>query len=207
MAYQYFQPQRQVHQYPLLDQQYNPTETLRSLTNAVFSYLDMHHEPKGTQLLEPRKMKTLLSLMVPKEDLELNLKISNLAFNATFLAYQVETVFTAHGLLTYLRSEIMGDPDTSFKSFNTVNQVMRLGPAFVRSQFSHVPEPRAKELLSYIHASIVETTGDMGWTPGAGGSGSSEQEQLRALKVQMALEQKGQQAALDLISPSCMCDS
>ncbi|KAG0001326.1 hypothetical protein BGZ79_004810 [Entomortierella chlamydospora] len=202
MAYQYhYQPQSQVHPYPLLDQQYNPTETLRSFTNAVFDYLDMHQEPKGTQLLEPAKMKTLLSYLVPKEHIGV-LKISNLAFYATFSAFKIETVFTATGpavtragLVTYFRSEMMGDPDACLRNFNAANQVMRLGPPFERSQLPQAPEPGAKQLISYVQASISGTIKDMGWSPSA-----AEDEQLEALKVRHAIEAMGQQAALDLIS-------
>ncbi|KAG0349786.1 hypothetical protein BGZ54_004204, partial [Gamsiella multidivaricata] len=164
-------------------------------------YLDMHYEPKGSQLLEPGKMKALLSLMVPKEHLQLTLQLSALFLNADFLAFQIETVFTTHGpsvtragLLTFLRSEIMGNPDTAFSEFNAANQVMRLGPPFVRSQFPQVAEPRAKELAAYVQASIWSAVKDMGWS-----RVDEQEEQLKAMRVRMALEQQGQQAALDLI--------
>ncbi|KAF9199137.1 hypothetical protein BGZ49_010791, partial [Haplosporangium sp. Z 27] len=205
MAYQYHpQPQSLVHPYPLLDQQYNPTDTLRSFSNAVFGYLDMHHEPKNTQLLEPNKMKALLTLLVPKGTPQANLKLSNLIFFVTYSAFQIETVFTAHGpavtragLVTYFRSEMMGDPNDSFRSFNAANQVMRLGPSFERSQFPSAPEPRAKELVTHVQSSIAATIKEMGWS-----AASAQSEEMDALRVQQALEAKGRQAALDLISPS-----
>ncbi|KAF8925196.1 hypothetical protein BGZ58_001016 [Dissophora ornata] len=186
MAYQYqFQPQPQVHQYPLLDNQYNATETLRSFSNAVFSYLDMRYEPKGTQMLEPEKMKALLSFLVPKEHVKVSLLLSSLAFSTTFLAFQIETVFTAHGpsvtrsgLVAYLRCEIMGDPDAACTNLNAANQVMRLGPAFVRSQFPQVAEPRAKELMSHVQTNIGYTIKEMGWSPAA-----AQEEELNALKA------------------------
>ncbi|KFH61886.1 hypothetical protein MVEG_12220 [Podila verticillata NRRL 6337] len=192
------------HQFPLLDHHYNSTETLRSFSSAVFSYLDMRYEPKGTQLLEPEKMKVLLSFLAPKELVQASLKISSLVFNAYFLAFHIETVFTAHGpsvtqagLLAYFRSEIMSHPNEAFASFNKANQVMQLGPPVVRSQFPTMAEPRSKELSSYIDASIAKTIKDMGWS-----SVAAQEEELNAVKVRIALEQRGRQAALDLISPS-----
>ncbi|KAF9100522.1 hypothetical protein BGX27_000354 [Mortierella sp. AM989] len=162
----------------------------------------MYYEPKGTQLLEPEKMKALLSFLIPKEHAQVNLQVSSLVFNATFLAFQIETVFTAHGpsvtragLLTYLRCEIMGDPNEAFTNFNASNQVMRLGPSFTRAQFPQVAEPKAKELTSYVQASIEKTIKDMNWSPVA-----AYDEQLEALKVRMAIEQRGQEAALNLIN-------
>ncbi|KAG0272131.1 hypothetical protein BGZ95_012130, partial [Linnemannia exigua] len=190
------------HQYPLLDHHYNPTETLRSFSNAVFGYLDTHYEPRGTQLLEPGKMKALLVFLSPPEYTEVNRQLSSLYFNIAFLALSIQTVFTAHGpavtpagLLTYLRSEIMSDPDTSgFTCFEQANKAMRLRSPFVRSQFPPVAEPRAKELQSYIETSVRKTLDDMGWSAPA-----VYNEELEALKVRLALEQRGQQSALDLI--------
>ncbi|KAG0216110.1 hypothetical protein BGX28_006006, partial [Mortierella sp. GBA30] len=174
----------QQHQFPLLDQQYNPTETLRSFSNAAFSYLDMQYEPRGTQLLEPEKMKALLSFLVPKKDLQVCLAVSSLAFYTTFLAYRIETVFTARGpsvtragLLAYFCSEIMSDPEAAFTNFDAANQVMRLGPPFARSQFPQLPEPEAKELSSYVQASVAYTVREMGWSPA-----TAQDEQLNAMK-------------------------
>ncbi|KAF9997970.1 hypothetical protein BGZ65_006471 [Modicella reniformis] len=203
MAHLYhFQPQSQKHPFPLLDAQYNPTETLRSFSNAVFSYLDMSYEPKGSQLLEPEKMKALLCFLSPKERAQVTAQISSMVFNATFLAFQIETVFTAYGpsvtragLLSFFRCEIVSGPDEAFTNLNASNQVMRLGPPFVRSQFPQVAEPRAKELSSFVEASIIKTIKDMGWSPAA-----TNEEELNALKLRLSLEQRGRQAALDLIS-------
>ncbi|KAF8945414.1 hypothetical protein BGZ46_006021, partial [Entomortierella lignicola] len=91
----------------------------------------------------------------------------------------------------------MGDPNDSFRSFNAANQVMRLGPSFERSQFPSAPEPRAKELVTHVQSSIAATIKEMGWS-----AASAQSEELDALRVQHALEAKGRQAALDLISPS-----
>ncbi|KAK3812370.1 MAG: hypothetical protein JOS17DRAFT_469142 [Linnemannia elongata] len=192
------------HQLPLLDYQYNPTETLRSFSNAVFGYLDTHYEPKGTHLLEPEKMKALLVFLALPQDAEVNRQLSSLFFNTVFLALSIETVFTAHGpavtpagLLAYLRYEIMIDPDTDgFTCFEMANKAMRLRPPFVRSQFPPVAEPRTKELQSYIDASIRKTLKDMGWS-----AADVHDEALEAVKTRIALEQMGQQNALDLISP------
>lgn len=192
------------HQLQLLDYQYNPTETLRSFSNAVFGYLDTHYEPKGTHLLEPEKMRALLVFLSLPDDVQVNRQLSSLYFNIVFLALSIETVFTAHGpavtpagLLTYLRSEIMSDPDSSgFTCFEMANNAMRLRPPFARSQFPPVAEPRAKELQSYIEASVRNTLNDMGWSAAA-----VHDEELEALKMRIALEQRGQQSALDLISP------
>ncbi|KAF9309332.1 hypothetical protein BG003_009873 [Podila horticola] len=181
------------HQFPLLDPQYNPTETLRSFANAVFTYLDMRYEPRGSQLLEPEKMKALLSFMARNEHVQVSVQLSSMVFNTTFLAFSIETVFTAHGpsvthagLLAYLRSEIMSNPDEAFASLTKANQVMQLGPAFVRSQFPQVAEPRAKELESYVSASVAKSVKDMGWSPAG-----AHQEQLDALKTRLALEERG----------------
>lgn len=192
------------HHLPLLDPQYNPTATLHSFSNAVFNYLDMYYEPRGTQLLESEKSKALLSFMTPQNLVAVSLQTHSLVLHTTYLAFGIETVFTAHGasltrngLLAFLRSEIMSDPNEAFTSFEKANQMMRLGPPFARSQFPQVAEPRAKELLSYVEASIAKCVKDMGWSSAAG-----QEEELNALKVRLALEQRGQQAALDLISPS-----
>ncbi|KAF9144432.1 hypothetical protein BG015_000120 [Linnemannia schmuckeri] len=192
------------HQLPLLDYHYNPTETLHTFSNAVFNYLDTHYEPKGTHLLEPEKMRALLVFLSLPEDVEVNRQLSSMYFNIVFLAHSVQTVFTAHGpavtpagLITYLRSEIMSDPDTSgFKCFEMANKAMRLRVPFSRSQFPPVAEPRAKELQSYIEASVRNTIKDMGWSAAA-----VYNEELEAMKMRMALEQRGQQIALDLVSP------
>ncbi|KAG0087927.1 hypothetical protein BGZ92_006836 [Podila epicladia] len=190
------------HHLPLLDAQYNPTETLYSFSNAVFNYLDMYYEPKRTQLLESEKSKALLSFLTPENLVALSLQTSSLVLHTTYLAYGIETVFTAHGasltrngLVAFLRSEILSDPNEAFAGFEKANQAMRLRPPFVRSQFPPVAEPRAKELMSFIEASISKCVQDMGWSSAAG-----QEEQLNALKVRYALEQRGQQAAIDLVS-------
>ncbi|KAF9122478.1 hypothetical protein BG015_005547 [Linnemannia schmuckeri] len=191
------------HQLPLLDHQYNPTETLRSFSNAVFNYLDTHYEPKGTHLLEPEKMKALLVVLSLPADVHANRQISSIYFSIAFLALSIETVFTAHGpsvtpagLLAYLRSEIMSNPDLSFTSFESANKAMRLRPGFVRSQFLSVAEPRAKELQSYIDTSLDNTLRDINWSATA-----ADDEALAAVKTRIAFEQMGQQNALDLVSP------
>lgn len=188
----------------LLDSQFNPTETLKSFSSAVFSSLDMHYEPKRSQLLEPEKMKALLSFLSPQPQVAITSQISSLVFNALFLAFRVETVFTAlgpsvtqAGLLVYLRSEIMSNPDSAFTSFQKCNQIMRLGPPFARSQFPAVAEPRAKELAAHLQASIGNTIKDMGWSAASAGN-----EQLNALKVRHELEARGRQNAIDLIGSS-----
>ncbi|KAG0050933.1 hypothetical protein BGZ89_003694 [Linnemannia elongata] len=193
------------YQPPLLDHQYNPTETLCTFSNALFRYLDTHYEPRGTQLLEPEKMKALLALLSPPEEVQANRQVSSLYFNIVFLALSIQTVFTAHGpsvtptgLLAYLRHEIMSDPDASgFSSFERVNNAMRLRHPFARSEFLQVAEPKAKELQSYIEASVKNNLKDLGWSAAA-----VHDEALEAVKVRIALEQRGRQAALDLISPS-----
>ncbi|KAF9344205.1 hypothetical protein BGX34_005885, partial [Mortierella sp. NVP85] len=162
-------------QLPLLDPYYNPTETLHAFSNAVFNYLDTHYEPKGTHLLEPEKMKALLTFLSRPEDVENNRQLSSMYFNIVFLAHSVQTVFTAHGpavtpagLTTYLRSEIMSDPDDSgFRSFDMASKSMGLRIPFTRSQFPPVAEPRAKEIQSYIEASVGNIIKDMGWTGAA----------------------------------------
>ncbi|KAF8927025.1 hypothetical protein BGZ47_002371, partial [Haplosporangium gracile] len=191
------------YQLPLLDHQYNPTETLRSFSNAVFGYLDTHYEPKGTQLLEPEKMRALLVALSLPEDVQANRQLSSIYFNTAFLALSIETVFTAHGpsvtpagLLAYLRSEIMSDPDLGFTSFESANKAMRLRPGFARSQFPPVAESKAEELQSYIQASLIKTLRDINWSAAA-----AEDEALAAVKTRIAFEQMGQQNALDLISP------
>ncbi|KAF9908352.1 hypothetical protein EC991_009904 [Linnemannia zychae] len=156
----------------LLDYQYNPTDTLRSFSNAVFGYLDTHYEPKGTHLLEPEKMRALLVFLSTPDAVEINRQLSSLYFNIVFLALKIETVFTAlgpavtqAGLLTYLRSEIMSDPDSSgFTCFEAANKAMRLRPPFARSQFPPVAETRAKELQSYIETCVTNTLKDMNWS-------------------------------------------
>ncbi|KAF9948282.1 hypothetical protein BGZ72_009791 [Mortierella alpina] len=125
--YQFNPPPPQTQQHlPLLDHQNNPTDTLRSFANAVFSYLDNYHQPKATQLLEPQKMNVLVAIMAPPEQIQATLQCSFLIFNATYVAFSVETVFNTHGacvtrsgFLTFLRSEIMSDPDEAFKDFST----------------------------------------------------------------------------------------
>ncbi|KAF9917254.1 hypothetical protein BX616_001554 [Lobosporangium transversale] len=161
MAYS-FKPQPQLS---LLDDQYIPTETLRSFSDAVFDYLDTHCEPKGTQLLEPEKMQTLVSFALGKEELQDNITFSSLLLGLTFLAYQVETVFNSHGpsvtragLLTYLRSKIMGNPVTALRDFKAYNKAMRLGSPFIRSQFPRVADLKTKELASYVQASFDKAT-------------------------------------------------
>lgn len=199
-----FHRNNMAHQLPLLDSHYNPTETLHTFSNAVFNYMDTHYEPKGTHLLEPEKMRALLVFLSLPEDAEVNRQLSSMYFNIVFLAHSVQTVFTAHGpavtpagLVTYLRSEIMSDPDESgFKSFEMANKAMGLRAPFIRSQFPPVAEPRAKELQSYIEASVRNIIKDMGWTEAA-----VYNEELEATKVRIALEQYGQQNALDLVSP------
>ncbi|KAF9917253.1 hypothetical protein BX616_001553 [Lobosporangium transversale] len=202
MAYS-FSPQPQ---YPLLDDQYNPTGTLRSFSDAYFNYLDTYYEPKGTQLLEPEKMNVIFSLTLPKEEVALNVQFGSVVYDPQFLAFQIETIFNAHGpsvtragFLAYLRSEIMSDPDTACKNFNSANQVMRLGPPFVRSQFPRVAEPRAKELMSYVQTRIDKDVQTIR------GGVTSEEEELNALKIRLALEQQGMQAAIDLIDGPRYC--
>ncbi|KAF9358387.1 hypothetical protein BGX34_008953 [Mortierella sp. NVP85] len=173
-------------QLPLLDSHYNPTETLLTFSNAVFNYLDTHYEPKGTHLLEPEKMKALLVFMSAPEDVENDRQISSVYFNLVYLAYSVQTVFTAHGpaatpagLTTYLRSEIMSDPDDSgFKGFRMASGKMKLRIPFTRSQFPPVAEPRAKEIQSYVRTSLINITKDMGWT-----GASVYNEELEAVKL------------------------
>ncbi|KAF9282092.1 hypothetical protein BGZ68_006218 [Mortierella alpina] len=192
------------HHLPLLDHQYNPTETLWSFSNAVFNYLDANYEPRNTQHLEPEKMKALLVFLSRPEDAPTNRVLSSLYFNVVYLAYKIETVFTPHGpattragLLAYLRSEIMSDPDMSgFTSFEGANKAMRLRPPFTRSQFPPQAEPKAKATQSYIEATVANTLKDMSWTAAA-----VYNEELEALKMRYAIEERGQQAALDLISP------
>ncbi|KAK3810116.1 MAG: hypothetical protein J3Q66DRAFT_352155, partial [Benniella sp.] len=191
-------------QFPLLDPYYNPTETFHAFSNAVFNHLDTHYEPRGTHLLEPEKMKALLVFLSSPEDAENNRQLSSMYYNIVFLAYSVQTVFTAHGpavtpagLLTYLRSEILSDPDDSgFKSFKQASEAMGLRFHFTRSQFPPVADPRAKETQSYIEATVRNTIKDMGWTQAA-----VYNEELEATKVRIALEQMGEQNALDLVSP------
>jgi hypothetical protein len=190
-------------QLPLLDPYYNPTETFHAFSNAVFHYLDTHYEPKGTHLLEPEKMRALLVFLSSPEDAEGNSQLSSMYYNIVFLAHSVQTVFTAHGpavtpagLITYLRSEIMSDPDDSgFKCFNQASKAMGLRIHFNRSQFPPVADPRTKELQSYIEATVRNTINDMHWTQAA-----VYNEELEATKVRIALEQTGQQNALDLIT-------
>lgn len=188
----------------LLDHQCNPTETMKSFSSAVFSSLDMHYEPKRSQLLEPEKMKALLSFVTPQPLVATTAQISSLVFNVLFLAFRVETVFTAlgpsvtqAGLLSYLRSEIMSNPDSAFTSFQKANQIMRLGLPFVRSRFPAVPEPKAKELAAHLQASIEKTVKDMGWSAASAGN-----EQPQALKVRHKLEARGRQNAISLIGVS-----
>ncbi|KAK5809259.1 hypothetical protein F5H01DRAFT_323528 [Linnemannia elongata] len=192
-----------VHQLPLLDNQYNPTEALRSFSDAVFHYLDTHYEPKGTQLLEPEKMKALLLFFSPPEDAQVNRQVSLVYFSIAFLALSIETVFTAHGpsvtpagLLAYLRSEIMSDPEESgFLCFKMANKAMRLKHSFTRSQFPPVAEPKAEELQAYIEASFKKALRDVGWYAAA-----VHDEELEAVKTRIALEQMGEENAQDLIS-------
>ncbi|KAG9319602.1 hypothetical protein KVV02_003871 [Mortierella alpina] len=192
------------HPLPLLDYHYNPTDTLRSFSNAVFDYLDRHYEPRGSQLLEPEKMRALLVFLSLPDAVQVNRQLSSLYFNIVFLAYAIQTVFTPHGpavtragLLAYLRSEIMSDPDSGgFTCFEKASREMRLTTSFARSQFPPVADPRSKEVQSYIEASVRNTLKDMNWSAAA-----VYNEELEALKVRAALEQRGQQIALDLISP------
>ncbi|KAF9946777.1 hypothetical protein BGZ72_011147 [Mortierella alpina] len=174
------------HQYPLLDHQYIPTDTLRAFSNAVFAYLDAHYEPRNTHVLEPEKMKALLVFLSLPDDVQVNRQLSSLYFNIVFLALKVETVFTPHGpavtpagLLTYLRSEIMSDPDSSgFTCFENANKAMRLRAPFARSQFPPVAEPQAKVMQSYIEATVRNTLRDMDWSAAA-----VYNEELEALKL------------------------
>ncbi|KAG0293604.1 hypothetical protein BGZ96_002558 [Linnemannia gamsii] len=197
------------HQSSLLDHQYNPTESLCTFSNTLFRYIDTHYEPRGTQLLEPEKMKILLAFLSPPEEVHVNRQVSSLYFNTVFLALSIQTVFTARGpsvtptgLLAYLRHEIMSDPDASgFSSFERVNNAMRLRHPFARSEFPPVAEPKAKELQSYIEASLQSNLKDLGWSAAA-----VYNEELEALKVRIALEQRGQEAAINLIS-SRVCAS
>ncbi|KAF9579096.1 hypothetical protein BGW38_004797 [Lunasporangiospora selenospora] len=193
-----------VHQPPLLDHQYNPTETLRSFSNTVFRYLDTHYEPKGTQLLEYEKLQALFVLFALPENENVNRQLSSIYFNTVFLALKIETVFTAHGpaitpagLLTYLRSEIMNDPEENgFMCFDKANSALRLSPPFVRSQFPRTADPKAVQLQSYIDNNLAKALKDMKWTAAA-----AYNEELQAVKARIALEQMGQQNALDLLSP------
>ncbi|KAF9557497.1 hypothetical protein EC968_007614 [Mortierella alpina] len=174
------------HQLPLLDHQYNPTETLRSFSDAVFNYLDAHYEPRYTQLLEPEKMRALLVFLSIPEAVSVNRQLSSMYFNIVFLAYSVQTVFTPHGpavtragLLTYLRSEIMSDPDSSgLTCFEQANRAMRLRAPFIRSQFPPVAEPRTKQMQSYIESTVNNTLRDMQWS-----EASVYNEELEALKL------------------------
>ncbi|KAG9320550.1 hypothetical protein KVV02_000367 [Mortierella alpina] len=161
MAYQYQlnppPPQAQQH-LPLLDHQNNPTDTLRSFANAICGYLDKYHQPKATQ---PQRMKVLAVMMAPPEQIQAILQCSLLVFNASYLAFAVETVFNTHGacitrsgFLTFLRSEIVSDPDVAFKSFSSINQAMRVGPLFSRSQFSRVADLKAKRTSAFVQENV-----------------------------------------------------
>ncbi|KAG0057115.1 hypothetical protein BGZ83_001549 [Gryganskiella cystojenkinii] len=190
--------------FPLLDHEYNSTETLHAFSNAVFSYLDTRYEPRGSQLLEPEKMKALATFMVPQHQVDLYRQISSLVLNANFLAFRIETVYTASGpsvtragLLAFLRAEIMSDPNEAFRGFNQANQFMLLGPPFVRAQFPSVAEPRTKVLASYVDASMLKTVKDMGWSSTAG-----QEEQLRIARMNASIKARGEQACVDLLSDS-----
>ncbi|CAO3565424.1 unnamed protein product [Mortierella alpina] len=194
MAYQYqFNPplpQTQQH-LPLLDHQNNPTDTLRSFSDAVFSYLDNYHEPKATQLLETQKMKVLISMMAPPDQLQATLQCSSLLLSVTYLAFSIETVFNTHGacltrpgFLTFLRSEIMSDPDEAFKDFSSINKAMRLGPQFSRSQFPRVADAKAKSTSAFVKENIAGALKDMAWTPSASASNMRQQQDMARLRHQ-----------------------
>ncbi|KAF9287121.1 hypothetical protein BGZ68_002224 [Mortierella alpina] len=194
MAYQYqFNPpssQTQQH-LPLLDHQNSPTVILHSFANAVFNHLDHYHQPKATQLLEPQKMKVLVAMMAPPEQILMTLQCSFLVFNTTYLAFSVETVFTTHGacmtrsgFITFLRSEIMSDPDVAFKDFSSVSQAMRLGVVFSRSQFPRVADPKAKSTSAFVQENVSKALQDMAWTPSASASRSRQQQDMARLQHQ-----------------------
>ncbi|KAF9987959.1 hypothetical protein BGZ75_010223 [Mortierella antarctica] len=96
MVVEYDSPRSQQH-LPLLDHQNNPTDTLRSFANTAFGYFDKYHQPKATQLLEPQKMKVLAAMMAPPEQIQAILQCCFLVFNASYLAFAVETAFSTHG--------------------------------------------------------------------------------------------------------------
>ncbi|KAF9935468.1 hypothetical protein BGZ67_003418 [Mortierella alpina] len=96
MVVEYDSPRSQQH-LPLLDHQNNPTDTLRSFANTAFGYFDKYHQPKATQLLEPQKMKVLAAMMAPPEQIQAILQCYFLVFNASYLAFAVETAFSTHG--------------------------------------------------------------------------------------------------------------
>ncbi|KAF9921323.1 hypothetical protein FBU30_008690 [Linnemannia zychae] len=187
----------------LYDNQYRPTKVMIEFTEAVFTFLDTHFEPKGTQLLEPEKMKAFIGFLTPNEQLPLVLPLASMILNVIYLAFKVETVFTSYGpavtragFSVFLSSEILSDPDDAYTNFQKANQMMRIRPPFARWHFPRTAEPKAKELSSFVNTSVANITKDMRWR------NDSTDERLEALKIQHALEERGQQAALDLISPS-----
>ncbi|KAG0210469.1 hypothetical protein BGX28_009279 [Mortierella sp. GBA30] len=157
MAYQYTfpqQPQPQPQAGSLLDSQNNPTRLLMSFSSAVFDWVDNSHAPKGSGILEPEKMDVILALTAPKLR-----SFGYLDVNIVYQAFSVETVFTASGpavtragFLTYLRSEMMVDPDDALRSFNAIVTASRIGPLFARSQFLPVRDPGATKTCENIQA-------------------------------------------------------
>ncbi|KAF9572216.1 hypothetical protein EC968_010154 [Mortierella alpina] len=136
-------------------------------------------------------MKVLVAMMAPPEQIQVTAQCSFLILNASYLAFSVETVFNTHGacmtrpgFLTFLRSEIMSDPDEAIKDFSTVNQSMRLGPSFSRSQFPRVAEPTAKNTSAFVKENIGKALRDMAWTPSASAGGMSQQQEMARLRPQ-----------------------
>ncbi|KAF9116769.1 hypothetical protein BGX27_011083 [Mortierella sp. AM989] len=129
--------------------------------------------------------------MVPPEHLEMTQKFSSLTCYASYLAYSIEIVFSPHGpsvtrngFLTFLRAEIMSDPDEAFDYFTKYNQAMRLGPPFTRSQFPQVPDPKTLALSKLVQSTVTKNINEiMGGTGGGGGGGSGGSE-MDALKQQ-----------------------
>ncbi|KAG0196689.1 hypothetical protein BGX28_009853 [Mortierella sp. GBA30] len=165
----YFHPQPQAPAASLLDPQNNPTSLLTSFADGVFNYLDYNYEPKGSRLLEQDKIAAMQAFILPQEHHIKMQEFRPLLYNTYYTAFSVETSFgvngpsiTRFGFLTYLRAMIMSDPDEAFKDFSTLNQVMRLGPQFDRSQFLRVADPGAKDIDNRLKTYISKVLRDIG---------------------------------------------
>lgn len=127
--------------------------------------------------------------------------------NLTYLAFSTETVFTDNGpsitrggFVTFVRSEIAGDPDEAFKDYTNVNQALRLASPIARSQFPELPDRQLKDTQERIQKHAAKKMHALS-TSGAGhGNFNEEMERLKVQEQKNALSNMRVQLARNQIA-------
>ncbi|KAF9315551.1 hypothetical protein BG003_002904 [Podila horticola] len=123
-----------------------------------------------------------------------------------YIAFSVETVFTENGpsvtrggFLTYLRSEMSGNPDEAFADYTRVNQALRFAPPIVRSQLPQFPDRQMKDITERFKKYTEKTLQEFAISGARQSNFGSEMERLKVqqqknvlsdMRVKMAQNQR-----------------